>query len=292
MVMAHLALDFHLWYAEDDVAVRVGHRRQLEHPEDGDLPGHPGAGVQRHRAGLHVLDQLRELGAEAAGQHGHHQLHGAVALAGDAAGVDAGDADQDAPVPELRGTRGVREGRRVRVVHVHGELHGEVELQVRAGARREADDPRRDEPRGGVADAEHREEEHQERDAQEQGGAQGDEEADAGAAAPAPAPAAELAVGLVVLGVRRRRRGRGGEHGGVGVHGDGRARSAAWRACTVRPGSTEWARECWVDGWNCKICDAFVGRLEARGHTGRVLTEEVGWFSGAGVVFLKKTDDS
>lgn len=91
MVMAHLALDFHLWYAEDDVAVRVRHRAQLEHAEDRNLPGHPGAGVQRHRAGLHVLDQLRQLGAEAARHHRHHQLHGAVPLAGDAAGVDGGD---------------------------------------------------------------------------------------------------------------------------------------------------------------------------------------------------------
>lgn len=247
VVVAHLAPDFHLRHAEDDVAVRVGHRFQLEHPEDGHLPGQPGAGVQRHRAGLHVLDQLRELGAEAAGQHGHLQLHGAVALAGDAAGVDAGDAHQDAAVPELRGPRRVREGRRVGVVHVHGEEHGEVELEPGAVPRDEADDPRRDEPRGGVADAEHGEEEDQERDAQEQGGAQGDEEAHAGAAAPAPA---EL-VGVLVLGVRRRVRGVRGENGGAGVHRDGRTwrcQRRGARAPSGRAGRNGRGSDGWMDG--------------------------------------------
>jgi len=136
------------------------------------------------------------LGAEAGGEHRHLQLHGAVAPAGDAPGVDAGDAHPDAAVPELGAPGLVREGRPVGVVHAHGEQHGEVELEV--GARREADDPRGDEPRGGVAHAEHREEEDQQRDAQERGCAQGHEEADA-AAAPAPVPAAlELVVGGVV----------------------------------------------------------------------------------------------
>lgn len=158
VVAAHLAPDLHLRYAEDDVAVGVRHGAQLDHPaEEADLPGHPGGGVERHRAGLHVPDQLRQLVAEAAGQHRHHELHVAVAPAGDAPGIDAGDAHQDAPVPELGAPGLVREGRPVRVVHAHGEEHGEVELEL--GPRREAEDPGGDEPSGGVPDAEHREEE-------------------------------------------------------------------------------------------------------------------------------------
>lgn len=143
-------------------------------------------------------------------------------------------------------------------MHVDGEEHGEVELELGARARGEADDPRGDEPRGGVADAEHGEEEDQEGDAQQQGGAQGDEEADADAAAPAPADLAAKLVGLVlgVVGGARRGRGVRGEHGGVGVHRDGRGgRRRAPSGLNVMGAGVM------VDGWNYK----FAMRLESKG---------------------------
>ncbi|TVU39081.1 hypothetical protein EJB05_12484, partial [Eragrostis curvula] len=209
VVAAHLAADLHLRDAEHDMAVRVRHRAELEHPEHGDLPGDRGAGVERHGSGLQVLDKLRQLRPEAVGQHRHHHRHVAVAAAREAAGLHRSFADEDAAVPELRVPGVEGEGRRVRVVHGHGQEHRDVELQRRRQGRGEADEARGDEASGRVADAEHRQEQDEQGDAEEEEDAESDEEADAAAAT-----ATAALVGGELAG--RRRRGVGGENAAGG----------------------------------------------------------------------------
>ena len=186
VVAAVLAADGHVREAYDDVAVGVGDDVDFEHTEDGHPPRDPGAGVQRQRPGLDVLEQLRDVGREAGGEDRHLQVDDRVPLAADAAGVNLGVPDVGAAVPEASGAGGEREGGRVGVVHGRVEKQGEVGL---GEARGDADDSAGEEARGGVADAEHGEEEDEEGDAQEEEHAEGDQEADATAPAAAAAAA-------------------------------------------------------------------------------------------------------